>query len=165
MLILQRTSSRYTTDPIHQRQVDWRGDNALSDASEQFPLHTAAFHMQLGARWGGGSKKGGNTLLPIIDNSFQKGAPHLHPATGGTWWEQGTQQGNRPAAGTPQGHLLSSELVTGLWHFPSWASWSHLSTISSTFQARTFHSLPRDGILLWSACHFCSFDGKPQAIF
>lgn len=87
------------------------------------PLNSFPFTQLLFIRnWGpggGGSKKGGNTLLPIIDNSFQKGAPHLHPATGGTWWEQGTQQGNRPAAGTPQGHLLSSELVTGLWHFPS----------------------------------------------
>lgn len=135
-----------------------------------------------------------------LNNTFQLGASHIHPATcdTGTTYVHGTmQQVNCPRISAALAHILvindgdklvwlqrllcsilfsqrvGSVILEVFSNLDDFIILCYHSLISHpehpiltwppylamfTFQGRSFHHLSRDGILLGSACHFCSFD-------
>lgn len=124
---------------------------SLAEASQQPPLIQLLFGSKCGAVRG--SKKYGDLLIYTmcaqgdLNNTFQLGASHIHPATCGTWWEQDTWQVNCLVTGGSSAVLLiffsplSSKLVTNLCDYrdycvafcsvKEWAHWfwKSLSTL------------------------------------
>lgn len=149
---------------------------SLTGAFKESPLTQLLFGCRCGT--GRESKKDGDSLLHVMcaqvdqDHSFPTFIQLLVVHCGNRACNRGTALWLLVPRGTsaalahvlcPPCHhsywqvLVITELC-GISHLePPVLTWPRFSAISA-IQARTPSSLPRDGLLLWSACHFCSFD-------